>query len=185
MKYLYGGVLILILGFVVAAAEHHLNVTSEKSTETIEFQAEKNIPLNAAETHGVPTEFLANTNKEYVSPLTSEQIKEPYLEQFEVLQADALEEISSLIKIVYEDYVTKKENDEPISYLYFYRNYYPKLKQLEEQINLSFTDMYKQLEQELIKQGYSAEKALPIKEQFEQTKKDHLKELMALVTNGF
>lgn len=175
MKYLYGTIFILLLGFGIASIEQHLLVTNEtgendREPGTISSSYED-------EAHGVPLEFADNINQK-----TSDEIKQPYLEKFERLQSDTMKEVANLINLVHNDYLARKESEEPISYLYFYRTYFPKLKQLENQTEASFKEKYEQLEQELAEHGYSKEYALPFKQQFEQTKQDQLKQLMALIS---
>lgn len=193
MKYIYSAVFILLLGFVIAAAEKHLNVETAK-TKNYEAPIQQEITIYEFEPHGVPYEFTQHSH-EFVAtnpamednfygeatPVNSSQIKEPYVAQFEQLQTQALQEFSALVQEVFEDYTTKKTNGEPISYLSFYRTYYPQLKQLESYIDAEFAKKYAQLEEELVQYGYSPDKALKFKEQFETSKRDKLKEVMSLV----
>lgn len=191
MKYIYSAVFILLLGFGIAAAEKQLNVEMAK-TKNYGAPIHQETTIYEFEPHGVPYEFTQNSH-EYVAanhamednyygeatPVSSSQIKEPYVAQFEQLQNQALQEFSALVQEVFEDYATKKTNGEPISYLSFYRTYYPQLKQLERHIDAEFAEKYAQLEDELVQYGYSPDKALKFKEQFETSKQDKLKEVMS------
>lgn len=193
MKYVYSTIFILLLGFVNAAAEKHLNVEMAK-TENYDTLIQQETTIYELEPHGVPYEFTQDSH-EYVAtdqaieesyygeatPVTSSQIKEPYVAQLEQLQNQALQEFSALVQEVFAEYTAKKANGEPISYLSFYRTYYPQLKQLESHIEAEFAEKYAQLEQDLVQYGYSPDKALKFKEQFEVSKQDMVKELMSLV----
>jgi hypothetical protein len=194
MKYLYCLLFVLGLGFIVATAEHHLNVEGTRTEDTslsTRMATEPYISDYEAEPHGVPFEFMNNdysASQEFYDhdfrdaiAVTSAQIKEPFVIQFELLQNQALQELSALINTIFDDYTMKKANGESISYLNFYRTYYPKLKELERSTDADFAEKYAQLEQELAHYGYSPDKALKFKEQFELTKQNKIKELMSLV----
>ncbi|MCT8140160.1 hypothetical protein H1D32_22155 [Anaerobacillus sp. CMMVII] len=188
MKYLYSVIFILTLGFIIAAAEQHLNVENSKIEDITpnEFP-EPYSSFDYDDAHGIPYEFLSGNiehlelhNEEAVF-VSSAQIKEPYVAQFEQLQHQALQEITNLIGVIIEDYSTKKANGESISYLNFYRTYYPKLKQIESNIDTEFAETYAQVEKELVHYGFSPDKALKFKEQYDSTKQEKLKELMSLI----
>ncbi|QOY37004.1 hypothetical protein AWH56_004985 [Anaerobacillus isosaccharinicus] len=196
MKYVYSAVFILLLGFVIAAAEKHLNVEMAKTKNYEAPIQQQETTIYEYHSHGVPYEFTQDSH-EYIAdqaihetfygeatPVTSNHIKEHYIAQFESLQNQALQELSQLVQVVIEDYTDKKANGEPISYLSFYQTYYPQLKQLESYIDAEFAEKYTQLEEELVQYGYSPDKALKFKEQFETSKQDKLKELISLVSGN-
>ncbi|QOY37001.1 hypothetical protein AWH56_004970 [Anaerobacillus isosaccharinicus] len=91
MKYVYSAIFILLLGFVVAAVEKHLNVEMAK-TKNYDTLIQQETTIYELEPHGVPYEFTQDSH-EYIAtnqaiddsyygeatPVTSYQIKEPYL----------------------------------------------------------------------------------------------------------
>ncbi|OIJ22354.1 hypothetical protein BKP45_06885 [Anaerobacillus alkalidiazotrophicus] len=136
--------------------------------------------------HGVPKEFLeAEERQEYSyvedtsTFVTSEQIKEKYETSFEQLQEEAFQKVSNLASKAIDEYA----NEENPSLISFYRTYYPKLKDLESEIDFDFEKMYKDLEAELTYFGYSVDKAVPFREQYEAIKQEKVQSLYSMLTN--
>jgi hypothetical protein len=197
MKFAYIMIFLLLLGGVFAI-EQKVN----KSDVEIEFEKQQldeliipvqEIDYSEEERHGLPPEFQAdyyNSHKydsisieDGSSLIGSSEIKEQYSARFDQLKEEAFQEMTNLVEVAMMDYVSKKQNDESISLLYFYRTYYPKLKELEESVDTAFQEKYTQLEQELENHGFSSEKAVPFKKEYEETKQNQLKEFMKLITN--
>lgn len=126
--------------------------------------------------HGTPTEFLG--------PNTDEIIAE-HSEKFQHLEATSTIEVTNLVEQALNDYNTKKQNGEDISYFYFYRTYYPKVTALQSEINTAFEKNYSDLQDELEKHGFSPKKAEKFKVEFEEKKKEQMRQLMMNVVEGF
>lgn len=142
------------------------------------------------EKHGIPPEFSILKNNEKVVEeveqfLNSQTIEKPFVEKFDRLEATANNELVKLIGLALEDYKTKQENGEEISYFYFYQTYYPKVTALLDEINTSFNENYDALKNELKKSGFSPDSAEKFKEEFEEKKREQTKQLMTKVIEQF
>lgn len=142
------------------------------------------------ERHGIPNSFLnvqdeqaTYYNKEVNT--TSAAIKKGYEEKFKQLEAAATEKVIQLVDQAMNDYVTKKQNGENISYFYFFRTYYPKVTSLQNEIEAAFETKYSAVQNELAIYGYSPEKAEKFKNEFEKKKSDLKRQLMMKVVENF
>ena len=107
--------------------------------------------------------------------VSSLMIEEPYEVAFAELEIRAKAAIEKLMIEAYNDYKTKVENGEKISYQYFYQNYYTKAQKIEKDIEEEFNQTLDQLQQELGAHGFSSTKADHYKEQFENKKQEQFK----------
>ncbi|MFN7251924.1 MAG: hypothetical protein ACK4M9_14135 [Anaerobacillus sp.] len=197
MKYGYIMIFLLLLGGVFAI-EQKVN----KSDIEIEYEKQQleeplipvqELEYGEEERHGLPPEFQGNyynsdmSDRSYIeegsSLIGSSEIKEQYTARFDQLKEEAFQDMTNLVEVAMMDYVSKKENDDSISLIYFYRTYYPKLKKLEDRVDAAFQEEYAQLETDLQKHGFSPKKAVPFKKEYEETKQNQLKEFMKLITN--
>jgi hypothetical protein len=197
VKYAYIMIFLLLLGGVFAI-EQKVN-TSDVEIEYEKQQLEeqiipvKELEYGEEERHGLPPEFQGNyfhsdisessSIEEGSSLIGSSEIKDQYSARFDQLKEEAFQDMTNLVEVAMMDYVMKKQDDDSISLIYFYRTYYPKFKILEERVDAAFQEKYTQLETDLQKHGFSPEKAVPFKKEYEETKQNQLKEFMKLITN--
>ncbi len=183
--------------------DHHFQLEHKISDTNHNFQLEKrtdNQEDALAVKHGVPEEFTLKNSEDHTTNIeghtsnneqvnyyreeivtTSASIKQNYEEKFEALETTAIEEVTNMVELAMDDYRSKKQNGENISYFYFFRTYYPKVTALQNEIDTNFAKKYNDLQEELEKHGYSPEKAERFKEEFEEKKNDLMKQMKRLV----
>ncbi|MHC0037893.1 hypothetical protein [Pseudoneobacillus sp. C159] len=104
--------------------------------------------------------------------VTVKNIKDKFRPVFKSLESQANGKIDALMSRAFNEYQQKKENGESISYSYFYQKYTSAGRDLENKTDGAFNYIYKALENDLQKHGYSVSHAKPFREQYEETKKD-------------
>jgi hypothetical protein len=102
--------------------------------------------------------------------VTVASIKNLYRPTFESLESQANQKIDSLVSKAFNEYQTKKQNGESISFAYFYQKYSSAGSQLESQTDGAFHYIYKALEKELKNNGFSPSHAVSFKEEYEKAK---------------
>lgn len=182
---------LLLLGTLLVIVENQVNVqqnevqVKDKMNVSEKVISEEEPPSYFDdERHGVPKEFSEAEERQEFSYeedtstfVTSEQIKEKYETSFDRLQEEAFQKVSNLASKAIDEYV----NEENPSLISFYRTYYPKLKDLESEIDFDFEKIYKDLEAELTYFGYSVDKAVPFREQYEAIKQEKLQSLLSML----
>lgn len=161
--------------------------TDENIENPSKYQDDKHESLENK--HGIPKEFLETDSEEKITGyseqfLTSKEIEETFTGEFQHLEENAIVEVANLVELAMDDYKSKKQNNEDISYFYFYRTYYPKVTTLENEIESAFEKKYTDLRGELEKHGFSPEKAEKFKQEFEIKKKEQLRQMMMMVVEG-
>jgi hypothetical protein len=111
--------------------------------------------------------------------VTSDTILNKYKPSFEDIEVQANQKVNELISYAVREYKDKKENEEEISYFYFYSKYSLAGKTLESNTDDSFNYIYEHLENELKKKGFDEKSALIFKEQYNETKKQRKAQLMS------
>lgn len=103
-------------------------------------------------------------------PITVAAIKDKYRPSFEDLQSQANSKIDTLVSSAYNEYKTKKQNGESISYSYFYQKYTGAGSDLEARTDAAFQVIYEALQAELQNNGFSKSHAKPFLEEYEEAK---------------
>ena len=119
----------------------------------------------------------ANQNVEAASTnqpteITVASIKEKYRPSFENLQNQANGKIDSLINKAYNEYKAKKNNGESISFGYFYQKYQGAGQALEDKTDGAFQIIYKALQNDLEKNGFSKSHADEFLKQYDVAKSE-------------
>jgi hypothetical protein len=112
------------------------------------------------------------TSTEAPVEVTVKNIKDKFRPVFKSLESQANGKIDALVARAFGEYQQKKENGESISYSYFYQKYTSAGRDLENKTDAAFNYIYKALEKDLQKHGYSVSHAKPFREQYEETKRD-------------
>ncbi|WP_138419854.1 hypothetical protein [Aquibacillus sediminis] len=102
--------------------------------------------------------------------LTATEINRQYKPAFESLESQATDRLNNLLTNAYDEYREKKENDEKISYSYFYQKYKSGADRLEENTDQAFEQLYKALQKDLKENGHSEDEASEFKEEYEAAK---------------
>ncbi|MFA9558902.1 hypothetical protein ACERII_16450 [Evansella sp. AB-rgal1] len=122
-------------------------------------------------------ELILFQNEIYVAS----KIIASYEEKFTLLEEEAKLELDELVTEAIADYESKRNNDERISYLYFYRTYYRAAQSLENEIDTRFQHKYDQLQEELTANGLSPDKSIHFKKTYEKLKNKQKNSLMSIV----
>jgi hypothetical protein len=122
-----------------------------------------------------------NTTSENPKEVTADSIKEKYRPSFTNLQQQANAKVDALVAHAFQEYQTKKANNEDISYSYFYSKYNTAAKQLELKTDAAFETIYQALEAELKQHGFSADHAKEFRDEYEQAKKNRRNALIKKV----
>lgn len=116
---------------------------------------------------GLTTENKDNTTEKTVTVAT---IKDKYRPSFENLQNQANNKIDTLVNAAYNEFKTKKQSGESISFAYFYQKYSGAGKALEDKTDSAFQIIYKALQDDLQKNGYSTSHAKDFLEEYQAAK---------------
>lgn len=115
-----------------------------------------------------------------------EEIKVNYKTKFEALQSKTNEQIDSLVEEALHDfkaYIHEENSDDSLKTLY--QSYAAQGKKIEKQTERDFQNIYKDLINELVKNGYPENEAEQFKriyeEQKEERKSEILKQTLSLV----
>jgi ABC-type cobalt transport system substrate-binding protein len=103
--------------------------------------------------------------------ITVADIKNLYRPVFKSLESQATGKIDALTSRAVGEYHSKKAAGEDISYSYFYQKYTSAGRNLEAKTDEAFNYIYKSLEKELKKHGYSSTHAKDFQEQYAAAKK--------------
>lgn len=128
-------------------------------------------PSKSTSTDTKQNDSSTNTNPDETTEITVAQIKDLYRPVFKSLESQANGKIDALLSRAVGEYQAKKASDESISYSYFYKKYTSAGRELEAKTDETFNYIYKALEKDLKKHGYSEAHAKDFKEQYEATKK--------------
>lgn len=79
--------------------------------------------------------------------------------------------MNSLIAQAYKEYSNEQLKGDSISYMYFYQKYTTASSDLESNTNAAFNKIYKALQEDLKKNGFSPSHAESFKEEYEAAKK--------------
>jgi ABC-type cobalt transport system substrate-binding protein len=120
-----------------------------------------------------------NTSPEETTEITVANIKDLYRPVFQSLESQANGKIDSLLSRAVGEYHAKKAEGTTISYSYFYQKYTSAGRDLEAKTDVAFNTIYKALEKDLKKHGYSQSHANDFKEQYAATKKARESALIA------
>ncbi|WP_442596402.1 hypothetical protein [Neobacillus sp. D3-1R] len=112
-----------------------------------------------------------STKTTEVNEVTVASIKDKYRPVFESLESQANGKIDSLVSRAFGEYKEKKANGESISFSYFYQKYSSAGKELEGKTDEVFQYVYKALEDDLKKNGFSPTHAKDFMEQYQAAKK--------------
>jgi hypothetical protein len=110
-------------------------------------------------------------NVTYFQKETAASIMAKYQPAFEDLESQANGKLDSLLSYAFDEYQTKKAKGEDISYFYFYSKYSHAARTLEANTDASFDVIYNALVKELVRSGYSADEAKPLKDHYLSLKK--------------
>ena len=103
--------------------------------------------------------------------LTADSINKKYEPSFLELQTQANGKLNTLISIAFEEYKAKKNNQEKISYPYFYSKYVSAARSIESNTDIVFDQIYSALSSELVQNGFNEEDAKIFQKQYENEKK--------------
>ncbi len=117
--------------------------------------------------------------------VTVAEIKDKYRPSFQNLQDQANGKIDSLVSKAFTEYKTKKENGEKISLGYFYNKYTNAADALEGKTDTAFNTIYKALQKDLKKHGYSTSHAKEFKEHYENEKSSRRTALLNKAVDNF
>jgi ABC-type cobalt transport system substrate-binding protein len=117
-----------------------------------------------------PDKNTTNTPVESTE-VTVADIKNLYRPVFKSLESQATGKIDALTSRAVGEYRSKKAAGEDISYSYFYQKYTSAGRNLEAKTDEAFNYIYKALEKELKKHGYSSTHAKDFQEQYASAKK--------------
>jgi ABC-type cobalt transport system substrate-binding protein len=120
-----------------------------------------------------------NTSPEEKIEITVANIKDLYRPVFQSLESQANGKIDSLLSRAVGEYHAKKAEGATISYSYFYQKYTSAGRDLEAKTDVAFNTIFKALEKDLKKHGYSQSHANDFKEQYAATKKARESALIA------
>ncbi|MCA1031385.1 hypothetical protein LCL95_10140 [Bacillus timonensis] len=145
--------------------------TSESTSEDVGQDADKatSSTTNTETTSTTKTES-SKTTQPKKKKTTVASITKKYEPSFADLEAQANAKVDSLVSHAFEEYITKKKNDEKISYFYFYAKYSSAGKELEAKTDASFNVIFNALVADLKKHGFSESHAEVYREQYEQQK---------------
>jgi ABC-type cobalt transport system substrate-binding protein len=119
------------------------------------------------------------TSPEETIEITVANIKDLYRPVFQSLESQANGKIDSLLSRAVGEYHAKKAEGATISYSYFYQKYTSAGRDLEAKTDVAFNTIFKALEKDLKKHGYSQSHANDFKEQYAATKKARESALIA------
>ncbi|WP_433745001.1 hypothetical protein [Falsibacillus pallidus] len=102
--------------------------------------------------------------------VTVAAIKQKYRPSFESLESQANDKINSLIGRAFDEFKTKRAKGESISFGYFYQKYKGAGDELESKTDSAFNIIYKALQSDLKKNGFSTSHAEDFKKQYEDAK---------------
>lgn len=105
-------------------------------------------------------------------------IIEHYVPSFAELESQANERINALVEYAQNDYITKKQSDQEVSYISFYTKYSTAGRTIEKNTDAAFDVIYQALVQTLKEYGHDESKAKPIKDHYEQSKKERRNSLI-------
>jgi ABC-type cobalt transport system substrate-binding protein len=120
-----------------------------------------------------------DTSPEETTEITVANIKDLYRPVFQSLESQANGKIDSLLSRAVGEYHAKKSEGATISYSYFYQKYTSAGRDLEAKTDVAFNTIFKALEKDLKKHGYSPSHANDFKEQYASTKKARESALIA------
>ncbi|MDC3416652.1 hypothetical protein [Aquibacillus salsiterrae] len=169
------------------AAEPEEPETSEKPKQAQSTEPSTTTKANSSD--NTESEQSASTNQEAKSTtdqstsdlstgrdrqeddtLSRKEIKAQYKPAFKSLEVQATQKLNNLLQLAYEEYQTKKENDEKIDFAYFYRKYKTAADNLEAKTDQAFDQIYGSLVKDLKENGYSGNAANDFKDQYEEAK---------------
>lgn len=95
-----------------------------------------------------------------------------YVASFADLEAQANDRINALVEYAQNDYQTKKQNGQDVSYVSFYTKYSTAGRTIEKNTDTAFQTIYSSLVETLKEYGHDESKAEHIKDHYEQSKKE-------------
>ncbi|MCA0971500.1 hypothetical protein LCM20_12915 [Halobacillus litoralis] len=114
---------------------------------------------------------LSLPEQESVEALSEQDIVRSYQSSYSSLVSDAGQRIQSLASEAQQEYVTKMNNQEDVSYSYFFSKYSSAANRLEKTTDEAFAVIHDQMSQQLESSGYPSHAAEELKKDYEQTKK--------------
>ncbi|MEQ6378190.1 hypothetical protein RZN25_15365 [Bacillaceae bacterium S4-13-56] len=114
-----------------------------------------------------------------------DEIKMAYAPALESLKTQAEQKLDQLFQKGLEEYRTKKENGESISYLQLLSKYQSAALDLEKNTDSTFQKIYEDLVQKLEENGYDKKDAEDIQQFYEEYKKDLESSMMKKVEEMF
>lgn len=150
--------------------------TSTGSNNPVSNNTETNPSKNTSSGTKQPAK---NTSPEETIEITVANIKDLYRPVFQSLESQANGKIDSLLSRAVGEYHAKKADGATISYSYFYQKYTSAGRDLEAKTDVAFNTIFKALEKDLKKHGYSQSHANDFKEQYAATKKARESALIA------
>jgi hypothetical protein len=160
------------------------NALAQASNNVSGTTTEANNNSNSSEQNGSTSNSNAPTN----SPNTTERItvatiKAKYEPTMGMLEEQTRTRLNALIGQAKDEYTTKKNNGEKISYGYFYRKYTGAAASLEASTDAAVAAVIKAVEAELTANGFAASHAASLTEQYNATKEKLRSELMKKTIN--
>jgi ABC-type cobalt transport system substrate-binding protein len=153
---------------------------TDKTTTGSKNPASNNTGTNPSKNTSSGTKQPANeTTPEETNEITVANIKDLYRPVFQSLESQANGKIDSLLSRAVGEYHAKKAEGATISYSYFYQKYTSAGRDLEAKTDVAFNTIFKALEKDLKKHGYSPSHANDFKEQYAATKKARESALIA------
>lgn len=117
--------------------------------------------------------------------LSEQEIVTQYQSSYSSLMAEADHRIRQLASEAQNEYMNKVQNQEDVSYSYFFSKYNSAANRLEESTDQAFATIHKQMKNQLQSQGYSSQPAQEMKSDYEQTKKQWRSDLLQEVKAAF
>lgn len=133
---------------------------------------------------GSATTELSVTSGDTAEKLTVSEVLEMYRVSFIDLEKQAQANINSLISLAMDEYQIKKQNGEKVSYFYFYAKYSDAGTALETKTDVAFQVIYKELQNELVKNNIDKNEASVFLEDYNKTKKQLRKTLITKATEA-
>jgi hypothetical protein len=125
--------------------------------------------------------------EEDVKPLkpTLNELIEAYESTFATFYKQVNGKVEELMQVAYNEYMTKKNNNEKVSYPYFYAKYFTAAKSLEKDTDIAFHVIYETFLNDLNKYGYDPQLAHDYLKSYENIKQSVQTSIMKEVTKKF
>lgn len=161
------------------------NQTNNLTNETTSSTNGTSSNSNSSEQNGSSSSSNAQTNRSSnkVERVTVATIKSKYEPTMKMLEDQTRSRLNALIGQAKDEYTTKKNNGEKISYGYFYRKYSGAAENLEASTDAAVAALIKAVEAELTANGFASSHAATLTEQYNATKEKLRSELMKKTIN--